>query len=141
MAPRALRFACALGLAAASTSLKATPALATQIQVSPADGNSAYAKIESARAGDEVLIAPGTYKFRVYLQAQAPASNPIVIRAADPTNPPTWDLAGTLVENAPGSYTAGCRTAPSAQPFGETAVWTAALGVMIARARRRNRRS
>lgn len=106
MAARALPFACALGLAAASTSLKTTPALATQIQVSPADGNSAYTKIESARAGDEVLIAPGTYKFRVYLQAQAPANNPIVIRAADPTNPPTWDLSGTLVENAPGSYTA-----------------------------------
>ncbi len=86
--------------------LATTPARAAQIQVSPADGNAAYTKIEGARAGDEVVIAPGTYKFRVYLQAQAPANNPIVIRAADPNNPPRWDLSGTLVEAAPGSYTA-----------------------------------
>jgi hypothetical protein len=93
-------------LAVAGASLVTVPARATQISVSPADGNTAYTKIEAARAGDEVVIAPGTYKFRVYLQAQAPANDPIVIRAADPANPPHWDLSGTLVESAPGSYTA-----------------------------------
>ena len=76
------------------------------IQVVPGDS---YAKIEAARAGDEVVIAPGTYAFRVYLTAQATPTNPIVIRAQDPSNPPVWDFGSTLVENAPGSYTAGDR--------------------------------
>lgn len=71
--------------------------------------NDNYAKIESAKAGDEVVIAPGTYKFRVYLTKQAPATNPIVIRALDPANPPVWDFTNTFVESAPGSYTAGDR--------------------------------
>jgi hypothetical protein len=106
MAPRKLRFALPAVSAAAIAALTAGPAAASQIQVSPADGDTAYTKIEGARAGDEVVIAPGTYKFRVYLQAQAPANNPIVIRAADPNDPPRWDLSGTLVEAAPGSYTA-----------------------------------
>jgi hypothetical protein len=100
------RSALAVVFAVTVAALTTRPAAASQIQVSPADGNTAYTKIEGARAGDEVVIAPGTYKFRVYLQAQAPANNPIVIRAADPSNPPHWDLSGTLVEAAPGSYTA-----------------------------------
>src|SRR3954452_12342853 len=76
------------------------------INVTTAD---TYAKIESAKPGDEVVIAPGTYKYRVYLTQAAPAGNPIVIRAADPKNPPVWDLSGTTVDAAPGSYTAGDR--------------------------------
>jgi MYXO-CTERM domain-containing protein len=76
---------------------------AATINVSPTDS---YAKIESAGPGDEVVIAPGAYKFRVYLTQQAPPGRPIVIRAADPTNPPVWDLSAGLVDNAPGSYTA-----------------------------------
>jgi hypothetical protein len=71
--------------------------------------NDSYTKIESAKAGDEVVIAPGTYAFRVYLTRQAGPTNPIVIRAQDPANPPVWDFGNTLVENAPGSYTAGDR--------------------------------
>ena len=69
--------------------------------------NDNYAKIESANPGDEVLIAPGTYSFRVYLTKQASVMNPIIIRAQDPTHPPVWDFGTTNVENAPGSYTAG----------------------------------
>jgi MYXO-CTERM domain-containing protein len=91
-----------------ATALVATPAVAAVIHVSPADGNTAYTKIEGAKAGDEVVIAPGTYAFRVYLQTAAPANNPIYIHAEDPSNPPVWDPGG-LVENAPGSYTAGDR--------------------------------
>jgi hypothetical protein len=68
-----------------------------------------YTKIESANAGDEVVIAPGTYAFRVHLTKQAGVTNPIIIRALDPANPPVWDFGSTLVENAPGSYTAGDR--------------------------------
>src|SRR5438105_80359 len=87
-------------------SLPPRSALATVINVTPADS---YAKIESAKAGDEVVIAPGTYAFRVYLTGQGSPTNPIVIRAQDPANRPVWDFGATLVENAPGSYTAGDR--------------------------------
>ena len=86
--------------------LAATPARAAMINVGPADS---YAKIEGAQPGDEVVIAPGTYKFRVYLTQQGTPGKPIVIRAADPSNPPVWDLSSTLVESAPGSYTAADR--------------------------------
>ena len=71
--------------------------------------NDNYTKIEGAKPGDQVLIAPGTYAFRVYLAKQATPTNPIVIAALDPANPPVWDFGTTLVENAPGSYTAGDR--------------------------------
>src|SRR5882757_29658 len=79
---------------------------ATVINVTTNDN---YTKIESAKAGDEVVIAPGTYTFRVYLTKQASITNPIIIRAQDPANPPVWDFTNTLVESAPGSYTAGDR--------------------------------
>ena len=78
--------------------------LATTITVTP---NDSFDKIENAQPGDEVVIAPGTYHFRVYLTKAGSA--PIVIRAMDPANPPVWDMGTTLVENAPGSYTAGDR--------------------------------
>src|SRR6516162_2170719 len=81
-------------------------AKATTINVTPADS---YTKIESAMPGDEVVIAPGTYRFRVYLTQAAPANTPIIIRAQDPNNRPIWDLSGGNVEDAPGSYTAGDR--------------------------------
>ena len=86
--------------------LTAASARAATINVAPGDS---YAKIEAAKPGDEVVIAPGTYGFRVYLTQKAPADKPIVIRAADPTNPPLWDLGAGYVENAPGSYTASDR--------------------------------
>jgi hypothetical protein len=81
-------------------------ARATVINVTTNDN---YTKIEAANAGDEVVIAPGKYAFRVYLTKQASLTNPIVIRALDPANPPIWDFTNTLVESAPGSYTAGDR--------------------------------
>ena len=71
--------------------------------------NDTYSKIENANPGDTVLIAPGTYAFRVYLTKHATPTNPIVIAALNPSNPPVWDFGTTLVENAPGSYTAGDR--------------------------------
>src|SRR5579872_473556 len=79
-------------------------ARAAVVHVTPADS---YAKIEAAAPGDEVVIAPGTYAFRVYLTRQAPAASPILIHAEDPSNPPVWDMGSTLVEAAPGSYGAG----------------------------------
>ena len=60
-------------------------------------------KIEAAQPGDEVVVAPGTYRIRIHLTRQAPSSQPIVIRAQDPSSPPVRDRAGTLVEDAPGS--------------------------------------
>ncbi len=86
--------------------LFASPALANVIMVSPADGTTGYKKIEGAQPGDEVIIAPGTYAYRVYLTQTATAAQPIYIHAQDPANPPVWDFGKTLVENAPGSYTA-----------------------------------
>jgi hypothetical protein len=79
---------------------------AAVIHVVPGD---TYTKVESAQPGDEVVVAPGTYAFRVYLTKQATATNPIIIRAQDSANPPAWDFGSTLVENAPGSYTGGDR--------------------------------
>ncbi len=76
------------------------------INVGPGDD---YSKIEGAQPGDQVIIAPGTYAFRVYLTAQATPSHPIVIQAQDPANPPAWDFGTNLVDNAPGDYTAGDR--------------------------------
>jgi len=85
----------------------APPRLAAAvIHVGPTDS---YTKIESANPGDEVVIAPGTYAFRVYLTKQATPANPIIIRAQDPAHPPVWDFGTTNVENAPGSYSAGDR--------------------------------
>jgi hypothetical protein len=79
-------------------------ARAAIIEVGPADD---YTKIESAVAGDTVLIAPGTYRFRVFLKNSGTADQPIVIKAKDPTQKPVWDLDGKLVEDWPGSYNAG----------------------------------
>jgi hypothetical protein len=67
--------------------------------------NDTYAKIESAQAGDDVIISPGTYAFRVYLTRAA--TNTINIHALDPANPPVWDFGTNFLDNVPGSYTAG----------------------------------
>ncbi|HEY5960412.1 MAG TPA: hypothetical protein VIV60_27855 [Polyangiaceae bacterium] len=92
-------------LAAALTLVSGTTHAAT-VEVTTADD---YTKIESAKAGDEVLIHPGTYRFRVHITAKGTATSPIVIRAKDPSNPPVWDLSAGYVEDAKGSYTAGDR--------------------------------
>jgi hypothetical protein len=112
------------GAVVASVVLAAVPARATTIAVGPGD---TFAKIEAAKAGDEVVIAAGTYHFRVYLTQKAPADNPIVIRAADPAHPPVWDLGGGLVEDAPGSYTAGDRGRGCWQVSGATNVHISGL--------------
>src|SRR6266576_1861254 len=67
---------------------------AAVVNITPGDS---YPKIESANPGDEVVIAPGTYAFRVYLTRQAGVTNPIIIRAQDPANPAVWDFGNTLV--------------------------------------------
>ncbi|HLH54957.1 MAG TPA: hypothetical protein VKY92_15205 [Verrucomicrobiae bacterium] len=93
-------FLCALLVLSSATSWAALINVTT---------NDNYTKIESAGPGDEVVIAGGTYRFRVYLTGQGSPTKPIVIRALDPAHPPVWDFGSTLVENAPGSYTAGDR--------------------------------
>ena len=117
---RRLLFALATVLLAALS----RPAAAATINVVPGDS---YAKIEAAGPGDEVVIAPGTYAFRVQLTKAAPAGQPIVIRAQDPSRPPVWDLSSTLVENAPGSYTAGDRGRGCWQLSGATNVHISGL--------------
>lgn len=82
--------------------------LAAVIPVVPTDPDEDnIAKIEAAVAGDEVVVAPGTYRFRVYLQGAGTAEQPIVIRAEDPDDRPVWDLDGDVVANWPGSYEGG----------------------------------
>ena len=81
-------------------------AAAKLISVSPSDS---YTKIEAAKPGDIVEIAPGTYKFRVHLTGKGTASNPIIIRAQDPSKRPVWDLSGKPVKDWPGSYSLGDR--------------------------------
>ena len=83
-----------------------TAASGDTIVVTPSDS---YELIEAARPGDEVVISSGVYSFRVYLTQPAPPDAPIVIHAMDPSDPPVWDLSGTYVEDAPGSYGAGDR--------------------------------
>lgn len=74
------------------------------ITITPSDN---YTKIESAQSGDIVEIAPGTYKFRVFLGNSGTASQPIIIRAQDPNNRPVWDLDGMNCSEWPGSYSGG----------------------------------
>ena len=81
-------------------------AKAETITVTPADG---FAPIEAAAPGDVVLLEAGTYRFRLFLQGNGTADQPIVIRAADPSNKPVWDLSGMLAEDFPGSSTRGDR--------------------------------
>jgi Right handed beta helix region len=92
--------------AVATAAILAVTASAAVINVQPGDS---YAKIEAARGGDEVIVAPGTYNFLLHLTAVASASNPIVIHAKDPVHPPVWDFGATLLDIAPGSYHAGDR--------------------------------
>ena len=65
--------------------------------------------MEGAGPGDEVVVGPGTYRFRLYLEAHGTAVQPIVIRAANPADRPVWDLGGDIIENWPGSYGGGDR--------------------------------
>lgn len=81
-------------------------ARAETITVTPSDD---FREIERAEAGDVVEIAPGTYRFRLFLDNSGTAEEPIVYRAADPDDPPVWDLSGDLAENLPGSSTRGDR--------------------------------
>jgi MYXO-CTERM domain-containing protein len=101
MRPMRAFLACA---ALASTVIVPAAARADVINVTPADS---FAKIEAAKPGDEVVLAPGTYAFRLHLTQKAPADKPIVIRAAEPKNRPIVDFGGKLVEDAPGSYGGG----------------------------------
>ena len=88
--------------------------MAATITIAPTDD---YKKIEAAQSGDEVVIAPGTYKFLVYL-----THSNVHIHAQDPKNPPVWDLNGTPLDGAPGSYTAGDRGRGCWQLSGATGV-------------------
>jgi hypothetical protein len=80
----------------------AAPAAAREIRIGPNDGG--YAEIEAAQAGDEVIIAAGTYRYRVQLNQSGTESMPIVVRGEDPANPPVFDYEGQQVQQWPGSY-------------------------------------
>jgi len=59
--------------------------------------------IESAQAGNTVLIQPGTYQVRLYIQNHGTAQNPITIKGVDPNNRPVFDYTGKDVELWPGT--------------------------------------
>ncbi len=85
--------------------IKGVVCLSANAAVITVTTNDNWTKIESAQSGDEVVISPGTYAFRVYLTKAA--ANTITIRALDPANPPVWDFGTNFLDNVPGSYTAG----------------------------------
>ncbi|MFC1609947.1 hypothetical protein ACFL6C_03230 [Myxococcota bacterium] len=88
--------------------LAPTSAAAEVIHVVPTDDpEDNYAKMEAAGPGDEVVVAPGTYRFRLYLEGQGTEQQPIVIRAEDPANRPIWDFDGDIIADIVGSYDAG----------------------------------
>ena len=66
---------------------------AAVVHLSPADGDVGFRKIEAAVAGDEVIVAPGTYAFRVYLGDAGTAAAPVRIHSEDPTRPAVWQVA------------------------------------------------
>src|SRR5690242_6501523 len=91
-----------------AAAFRSVAADAATIYVSPHDPAATnIAKIEGARPGDEVVVAPGTYRFRLYLEGLGTATQPIVIRAADPSRRPVWDLAGNITAKWPGTYMGG----------------------------------
>jgi hypothetical protein len=98
---RGVRHAPSTAAAALLLVLHASPALGEHTVVGPADG---YAALEAAKAGDVVELLPGTYRFRVHLAGVGTAAEPIVIRAADPSQPPLFDLEGQPTEAWPGSW-------------------------------------
>ena len=51
-------------------------ARATVINIVPGDS---FAKIEAARTGDEVVVAPGTYNFRVHFSADGTTNQPMYV--------------------------------------------------------------
>ena len=79
----------------------------------------ALTAMESAEAGDIIEIAPGNYKFRVSLEQQGTAENPIIIRAKDPNNRPVWDFEGDDPADSPGTLSAGDRGRAAWQIRGE----------------------
>src|SRR5689334_8577212 len=81
-------------------------AQARTISITP-DMTTGYTAMEAAVAGDEIVIAPGVYKFRVNFDTAGTAAAPIVIRAADPANRPIFDPSPSMVAAAPGSYNGG----------------------------------
>ena len=67
------------------------------------DPDAGYQPIEAAQAGDEVVLAPGTYRFRLALTVSGTPANPIVIRGEDPSQPPLFDYSGAELMSFPGS--------------------------------------
>jgi hypothetical protein len=78
-----------------------TSAHAETIQISP-DLDGGFERVEAAVAGDEVVFAPGVYRFRLALQNSGTPTSPIVLRAQDPANPPVFDYSGAELTNWPG---------------------------------------
>lgn len=83
-----------------------------------------HVDIEAAKPGDEVVIAPGTYHYRVFLNVDAGTSAmPVLVRGEDPQNPPVFEYAGAAVETFPG-------TDPPQPP---RAAWTLAGSPIVVR--------
>lgn len=79
--------------------LYSSTAIAEEIIITPGmNPTSAYTTIESASAGDVVLLEPGTYHFRLYLSKDG-----VVVKGRDKNNPPVFDYHGRPCGQWPGS--------------------------------------
>jgi hypothetical protein len=103
-------------VALAITAVFLTPVSAQQITVR--DSNALNAAIRKLKPGDELLLAPGTYRPGIWIEKlTGTAAKPIVIRGSDPEKPPLFEGGAQAFHFSECAYVTlrnitvrGCRT-------------------------------